>query len=158
MEVGGDSAFPLPSVEERRNIFKRYIGAIDFVINDINKPSVLRDYINKVKPYVTVHFADKRSTPYSMIDEDHAIYTMHNNIEGTIRLIYAVKDHPEIHILKMGTMGEYGTPNYDIPESPYVKFEYNGKGDMVPVPKFAGSWHHWTKVHDSHNILFANKV
>ncbi|PVU74477.1 NAD-dependent dehydratase [Acidianus hospitalis] len=158
MEVGGDSAFPLPSVEERRNIFKRYIGPIDFVINDITKPNVLRDYINKVKPDVIVHFAEQRSAPYSMIDEDHAIYTMHNNIEGTIRLIYAVKDHPEIHILKMGTMGEYGTPNYDIPESPYVKFEYNGKSDMVPVPKFAGSWYHWTKVHDSHNLLFANKV
>lgn len=92
MEVGGDSAFPLPSVEERRNIFKRYIGSIDFVINDITKPNVLRDYINKVKPDVIVHFAEQRSAPYSMIDEDHAIYTMHNNIEGTIRPIYAVKD------------------------------------------------------------------
>lgn len=152
------SAFPLPEPKEREAKLKTLGDLVSFEINDITKPGVLNEAIKNFKPDTIVHFAEQRAAPFSMINEETAVYTMHNNIEGTIRLIYAVKDHPEIHVLKMGTMGEYGTPNYDIPEAAYVEFSYNGRSDKMPVPKFAGSWYHWTKVHDTHNLLFANKV
>ncbi len=152
------SAFPLPEPKERKEILKQIGNLEEFEINDITKPEVLKNAIEKFKPDTIVHFAEQRAAPYSMINEETAIYTMENNVLGTMRLIYAVKDHPEIHILKMGTMGEYGTPNYDIPEAAYIDFTYKGRTDKMPVPKFAGSWYHWTKVHDTHNLLFANKV
>jgi nucleoside-diphosphate-sugar epimerase len=83
---------------------------------------------------------------------------MTKNIVSTINLVYALKDNsPKTHILKLGTMGEYGTPNIDIPEG-FFEIEYNGRKDRLPFPKNAGSWYHWTKVHDSNNLMFANRV
>ncbi|KAA8923060.1 NAD-dependent epimerase/dehydratase family protein, partial [Thermoplasma sp.] len=84
--------------------------------------------------------------------------TMVKNITSTMNLIYAIKDTvPEAHILKLGTMGEYGTPNIDIPEG-FFEIEYHGRKDTLPFPKNASSWYHWTKVHDSNNLMFANRV
>ncbi|HEV2453399.1 MAG TPA: NAD-dependent epimerase/dehydratase family protein, partial [Verrucomicrobiae bacterium] len=106
-----------------------------------------------------VHFAEQRSAPFSMIDAEHASYTMSNNIIGTINLVYSIMEvNPRIAMVKMGTMGEFGTPNFDIPESAFVDTEINGRKDRITTPKFAGSWYHWTKVHDTNNILYANKV
>ena len=156
--AGEGSAFPLPEPKEREH-YLRELGDLEaFQIADITQPGVLREAVDRFRPDVVVHFAEQRAAPFSMMDEERAVYTMYNNIIGTMRLIYALKDKPEVHILKMGTMGEYGTPNYDIPEAAYVEFTYKGKSDLMPVPKFAGSWYHWTKVHDTHNLLFANKV
>lgn len=88
----------------------------------------LYDIIQKHKPDAIVHFAEQRSAPYSMIDVHHANYTFINNITSTINLIYSIlKVDPTIHVLKMGTMGEYGTPNYDILESAFVEVEIKGK-------------------------------
>jgi len=84
---------------------------------------------------------------------------MSNNIIGTINLIYWIMEvNPKITMVKMGTMGEFGTPNFDIPESAFVETEIRGRKDRITTPKFAGSWYHWTKVHDTNNILYANKV
>jgi nucleoside-diphosphate-sugar epimerase len=159
-EVGSASALPIPSPEERVHAVRDIMGKdLDFIIGDITKYSVLNKAIRKFKPDTVVHFAEQRSAPYSMIDVKHANFTMRNNLSGTLNLIYAVKKaNPKVHVVKMGTMGEYGTPNFDIPESAFVDAQIGGKSDRIVVPKWAGSWYHWSKVHDTNNLLFANKV
>ncbi len=126
---------------------------------DVSDAKFMYDVVEASRPDVIVHLAEQRSAPYSMIGLKQATETMVKNIVSTLNLIYAVKDIvPEAHILKMGgTMGEYGTPNIDIPEG-FFEVEYNGRRDYLPFPKFASSWYHWTKVHDSNNLMFASKV
>ncbi|MEM1599731.1 MAG: UDP-sulfoquinovose synthase [Sulfolobaceae archaeon] len=159
-EVGSDSAFPLPDPEERISIAKKILDVnIGFYKADVKDFDTLHNIIKTHKPDTIVHFAEQRSAPYSMIDVNHANYTFINNITGTINLIYSIiKVDPTIHILKMGTMGEYGTPNYDILESAFVDVEIKGKKDRIPFPKWANSWYHWSKVYDSYNLMWANQV
>lgn len=128
-EVGSDSAFPLPSPKERVEAVKRKLGAdIKFIVGDAKDKALLEETIRDFKPDVIVHFAEQRSAPYSMKDYEHAWYTLENNLKSTLSLLYAVSEiDPSIHILKMGTMGEYGTPNFDIPESAFVKAIIQGK-------------------------------
>lgn len=159
-EVGSDSAIPILSMEERVKAAKLIHGFnMKFHEGDITKYEFLHKVLKEEKPDTVVHFAEVRSAPYSMINAKHAGYTMSNNIVGTINLIYAMMDvNPKIHIVKMATMGEYGTPNFDIPESAFLDVDINGKKDRITTPKWGGSWYHWTKVHDTNNMLFANKV
>jgi len=105
-----------------------------------------------------VHFAEQRAAPYSMIDRKHAVFTQVNNVVGTLNLLFALREFlPDCHLVKLGTMGEYGTPNIDIEEG-YITVEHNGRKDVLPFPKQPGSFYHLSKVHDSHNIMFACKV
>jgi len=105
-----------------------------------------------------VHFGEQRSAPYSMIDREHAVRTQTNNVIGTLNLLYATKEFcPEAHLVKLGTMGEYGTPNIDIEEG-FIEITHNGRKDVLPYPKQPGSFYHLSKVHDSHNIMFACKT
>src|SRR5581483_12257923 len=98
---------------------------------------------------------EQRSAPYSMIDREHAVYTQHNNVIGTLNLLFALHElAPDCHLVKLGTMGEYGTPNIDIEEG-FIEIEHRGRHDRLPYPKQPGSFYHLSKVHDSHNILFA---
>jgi nucleoside-diphosphate-sugar epimerase len=93
-----------------------------------------------------------------MIDRQRAIYTQHNNIEGTLNVLYAIKELvPNCHLLKLGTMGEYGTPNMEIPEG-FFEIEYHGRKDTLPFPRQPNSIYHLSKVHDSANIQFASRV
>jgi UDP-sulfoquinovose synthase len=93
-----------------------------------------------------------------MIDREHAVLTQVNNVVGTLNILYAIKeDFPDCHLVKLGTMGEYGTPNIDIEEG-YITIEHNGRKDTLPYPKQPGSFYHLSKVHDSHNIHFACRV
>lgn len=87
------------------------------------RAQVFRDF----EPEAIVHFGEQRSAPYSMIDRQRAIYTQTNNVMGSINLLYAVKEFaPDCHVVKLGTMGEYGTPNIDIEEG-YLEIEHNGR-------------------------------
>jgi len=158
--VGSDTAIPILSMEHRLKAAKDIHGFnIGFHLGDITNYDFLRKVLHEEKPDTVVHFAEQRSAPFSMINAEHASYTMSNNIIGTINLIYAIMDvNPKITMVKMGTMGEFGTPNFDIPESAFVETEIRGRKDRITTPKFAGSWYHWTKVHDTNNILYANKV
>jgi UDP-sulfoquinovose synthase len=105
-----------------------------------------------------VHFAEQRSAPYSMIDRKHAVFTQVNNVVGTLNVLFAIREFlPDCHLIKLGTMGEYGTPNIDIEEG-YIAIEHNGRKDVVPFPKQPGSFYHLSKVHDSHNMMFACKI
>jgi UDP-sulfoquinovose synthase len=98
------------------------------------------------------------SAPYSMIDVNHAVWTQSNNIVGTLNILHAMRDIcTDAHLIKLGTMGEYGTPNLDIPEG-FFEIEYRGRKDFLPFPKQAGSWYHQSKVHDSNNIMMACRI
>ena len=105
-----------------------------------------------------MHFGEQRSAPFSMIDREHAVLTQVNNVVGTLNLLYIMReDFPDCHLVKLGTMGEYGTPNIDIEEG-YITIEHNGRKDTLPYPKQPGSMYHLSKVHDSHNIHFACRI
>jgi UDP-sulfoquinovose synthase len=114
--------------------------------------------IEALRPDAVVHFAEQRAAPYSMIDRQHAVFTQVNNVVGTLNLLFAIREIvPDCHLVKLGTMGEYGTPNIDIEEG-YIRIEHNGRSDVLPFPKQPGSFYHLSKVHDSHNIMFACKI
>ena len=105
-----------------------------------------------------MHYGEQRSAPYSMMDRTRAVFTQTNNVMGTINVMYAIKEFaPECHLVKLGTMGEYGTPNIDIEEG-YITIEHNGRSDTLPYPKQGGSFYHLSKCHDSANMLFCTKA
>jgi UDP-sulfoquinovose synthase len=67
-----------------------------------------------------------------MIDRKHAVFTQENNVIGTLNLLFALREfQPDCHLAKLGTMGEYGTPNIDIEEG-YITIEHNGRKDLLP--------------------------
>ena len=93
-----------------------------------------------------------------MIDIHHATFVQTNNISTTFNLLFAMRDIcPNAHLIKLGTMGEYGTPNIDIPEG-FFEIEFRGRTDRLPFPRQAGSWYHLSKVHGSNNLMFACKI
>src|SRR5215217_6995166 len=157
--VGSQSAIPLSDMQERAKAFKRiHDQDLSFFEGDLLDYDFLADVIKQTRPDSIVHLAEQPSAPFSMIDRNHAIYSQHNNVEGTLNVLYAMKDLiPECHLVKLGTMGEYGTPNVDVPEG-FFEVEYRGRRDRMPFPRQAGSWYHWSKVHGSNNIMFAAKV
>ncbi len=158
-EVDSDSVIPISTMQKRISQVREKMGKrINFYRGDVANPKLIMDAVREELPDVIVHLAEQRSAPYSMIGLRQATQTMVKNVVSTLNIIYAVKDIvPKAHILKLGTMGEYGTPNIDIPEG-FFEIEYHGRRDYLPFPKQAGSWYHWTKVHDSNNLMFANKV
>ncbi|GGP22416.1 NAD-dependent dehydratase [Thermocladium modestius] len=158
-EVGSWSALPIGTMEERLRAAKEVMGVdISFIEGDVTDYGVVKKVMQE-KPDAVVHFAEQKSAPYSMMDLDHAKYTFTNNIIGTLNIVYAARDlSPRTHILKMGTLGEYGTPNFDIPETAMVKAIIGDREDEIVVPRWAGSWYHWSKVYDSYNLMYANKL
>ena len=112
----------------------------------------------RAKPDAIVHFGEQRSAPYSMIDREHAVYTQVNNVVGNLNVMYAIQEtDPDIHLVKLGTMGEYGYPNIDIEEG-FIEITHKGRTDLMPYPKQPGSFYHLSKVHDSHNIMFGCRI
>ncbi|MBM7552594.1 NAD-dependent epimerase/dehydratase family protein [Thalassobacillus pellis] len=158
-ELHSNSVTPIAPLEDRVNKWKEITGKeIKTYIGDLNHYDFLREVFRQVKPEAFVHFAEQRSAPYSMIDREHAVFTQQNNVIGNLNVLYAIKElAPECHLIKLGTMGEYGTPNIDIEEG-YIEIEHKGRKDVLPYPKQPGSFYHLSKVHDSHNIMFACKI
>ncbi len=159
-EIGSDSALPILSMQDRIRAVEEVFGAkIGFVEGDVTNYELIRKVVDKYRPDTIVHFAEQRSAPYSMMDVEHAKYTMINNLTSTLNVIYAVKEvNKKIHILKMGTLGEYGYPAFRIPEDAFVEAVIQGVKDRIVVPKWAGSWYHWSKVFDSYILLYANRL
>ncbi|MFN5754830.1 MAG: NAD-dependent epimerase/dehydratase family protein [Pseudanabaena sp.] len=155
-ELGVTTLTPIASIQERVHKWKAVSGQdIQLFIGDITKYEFLQKIFRDFEPDAVVHFGEQRSAPFSMIDREHAVLTQVNNVVGTLNLLYAIKENnPECHLVKLGTMGEYGTPNIDIEEG-YITIEHNGRQDTLPYPKQPGSFYHLSKVHDSHNIHFA---
>jgi UDP-sulfoquinovose synthase len=158
-DLGSQSAIPILDMEERLSAFKRIHGKnISFFEGDLLDYDFLTDIVKQTHPDCIVHLAEQPSAPFSMIDRNHAVYTQHNNIEGTLNVLYAMKEFvPESHLVKLGTMGEYGTPDIDIPEG-FFEIEFRGRKDILPFPRQPGSLYHLSKVHDSANIMFACRV
>ncbi|MBD2177380.1 NAD-dependent epimerase/dehydratase family protein [Pseudanabaena sp. FACHB-1998] len=155
-ELGVATLTPIASIQERIYKWQAVSGQkIDLFIGDITNYEFLQGAFRRFEPDAVVHFGEQRSAPFSMIDREHAVLTQVNNVVGTLNLLYAIKEYnPECHLVKLGTMGEYGTPNIDIEEG-YITIEHNGRKDTLPYPKQPGSFYHLSKVHDSHNIQFA---
>ena len=158
-ELGSNSVTPILPLEQRVAAWEEVSGArIDVRIGDLSDYEFLSAVVTDVQPEAFVHFAEQRSAPYSMIDREHAIYTQRTNVEGTLNVLWAIRDYaPECHLVKLGTMGEYGQPNIDIEEG-FIEIEHRGRKDRLPFPKQPGSFYHLSKVHDSDNIMFACKI
>jgi len=158
-EMGVDSLVPICSLRQRVRTWEAVSGhQIEVFTGDLTDAEFVDQTFARFGPEAVVHFAEQRSAPYSMIDRKHAVYTQVNNVVGTLNLLYAIAEHdPSIHLVKLGTMGEYGTPNIDIEEG-FIEITHKGRTDVLPYPKQPGSFYHLSKVHDSHNIQFGCRI
>jgi UDP-sulfoquinovose synthase len=158
-ELGVQTLTPIRTLPERLRTWKELTGkTIELFTGDVTDYEFLASVMRDFEPDTVVHFAEQRSAPYSMIDRKHAVSTQVNNVVGTLNLLFAIREfNPGCHLVKLGTMGEYGTPNIDIEEG-YLTIEHNGRKDVLPYPKQPGSFYHLSKVHDSHNIMFACRI
>jgi UDP-sulfoquinovose synthase len=159
-EAGTDSLTPigldLPArTDAWREVTGHEIGVIE---GDLTEWPVVERTFRTFRPDAIVHYGEMPSAPYSMKDRHHAVFTQTNNVVGTLNVLFAIRDlAPECHLVKLGTMGEYGTPNIDIEEG-FIEIHHNGRKDYLPFPKQPGSMYHLSKVHDSHNIQFTCRV
>src|SRR6201994_4298704 len=158
-ELGAQSLTPIRPLSERLKVWQELTGnTIEMYVGDVTDYEFLSSFVKTFEPEAVVHFAEQRSAPYSMIDRKHAVFTQVNNVLGTLNVLFAIREfQPDCHLIKLGTMGEYGTPNIDIEEG-YITIEHNGRKDVLPYPKQPGSFYHLSKVHDSHNMMFACKI
>ena len=158
-ELGAQTLTPIRPLTERVRVWQNLTGkTIELFVGDVSDYDFLASTFKSIEPEAVVHFAEQRSAPYSMIDRKHAVFTQVNNVVGTLNVLFAIREFlPDCHLIKLGTMGEYGTPNIDIEEG-YIAIEHNGRKDVVPFPKQPGSFYHLSKVHDSHNMMFACKI
>jgi nucleoside-diphosphate-sugar epimerase len=159
-QVGSWSALPILPMEKRiENLKKEFGDKVKFYKGDLTDPQFTNDIVKNFQPEGVVHLAEQPSAPFSMIDQQHTTYTQSNNVIGTLNVIYAIKNFvPKAHLVKLGTMGEYGYDHgLDITEG-FMEVEFRGKKATIPFPRLAGSWYHWSKVHDSNNIMFACKL
>jgi len=158
-ELGAQTLTPIRPLTDRLRVWQNLTGkTIELFVGDVADYDFLASTMKDFAPEAVVHFAEQRSAPYSMIDRKHAVFTQVNNVVGTLNVLFAIRElNTDCHLIKLGTMGEYGTPNIDIEEG-YITIEHNGRKDVLPFPKQPGSFYHLSKVHDSHNMMFACKI
>ncbi len=158
-EMGSQSAIPIASMADRLIAFHERFGKnLRFFKGDLTDPGFVLNAYRSFRPEAIVYLGEMPSAPYSMVDVQHAVFTQTNNLVGTLVTLHAMRDVvPECHLVKLGTMGEYGTPNLDIPEG-FFEIEYRGRTDRLMFPRKAGSWYHESKVHDSHNVEMACRI
>jgi UDP-sulfoquinovose synthase len=159
LELCIETLTPIAPIQQRLQRWHDITGkSIKLLIGDITNYEFLSKALHQFQPEAIVHFGEQRSAPFSMIDREHAVLTQVNNVVGTLNLLYVLHESfPDCHLVKLGTMGEYGTPNIDIEEG-YITIEHNGRKDTLPYPKQPGSFYHLSKVHDSHNMHFACRI
>jgi UDP-sulfoquinovose synthase len=158
-EVGSTSAIPIASREDRIAAFEKQFGKkLDFRVGDLCNYEFVTEFFEQFQPEAIVHLGQMPSAPYSMMDQKHSVWTQVNNVTSNLNLLWAMREVvPDAHLVKLGTMGEYGQPNIDIAEG-FFEVEYRGRKDRLPFPRQAGSWYHQSKVHDSNNTHFACKI
>jgi UDP-sulfoquinovose synthase len=158
-EEGIEPLIPIPPLHRRIQAWNQHTGkTIALRVGDLCTYRFIDHVLEDCQPEAIVHYAEQPSGPYSMQSRATAVYTQTNNVVGTLNLLFAMQRHcPNAHLVKLGTMGEYGTPNIDIEEG-YITINHNGRSDTLPYPKQPGSFYHLSKVHDSHNIAFACRV
>ncbi len=159
-DAGTDSLTPigesLPArAEAWRQVSGRHVGVTE---GDLTDWTVVESVFRQFEPEAIIHYGEQPSAPYSFISREHAVFTQYNNVINTLNVLFAIRDFtPDAHLVKLGTMGEYGTPNIDIEEG-FLEIEHKGRRDLLPYPKVPGSMYHLSKVHDSHNIHFACRI
>ncbi|HUZ84300.1 MAG TPA: NAD-dependent epimerase/dehydratase family protein [Gaiellales bacterium] len=158
-ELGGASLTPIAALEQRIDAWREVSGRrIDSFVGDLAEGTLAADVIREFEPDTVIHYGEQPSAPWSMRSVDNAVTTQHGNVIGSLKVLWAIREHaPQAHLIKLGTMGEYGTPNIDIEEG-FIEIEHNGRRDVLPFPKLPGSLYHLSKVHDSHNLHFACRV
>ncbi|NET43898.1 NAD-dependent epimerase/dehydratase family protein [Okeania sp. SIO2B3] len=164
--------YSLPTLQERASIWHEKTGKeIKVVIGDLTKPHQMRAFFDGSVSYqwavnnnftgipdTVVHYAEQPSAPYSLINYKYASTTISNNLLVTNNLMFAVRDYsPSTHIIKLGTMGEYGTPNIDIEEG-WLEIEHKGRKDKFLFPRQASSIYHTTKIMDTDLLWFGVRM
>ncbi len=159
LEEGVEPLLAIPTLQNRVREWKRLTGRdIDLRVGDICNQRFIYKVLETFQPDAIVHYGEQPSAPYSMHSRETAVYTQVNNVVGTLNLLFAMRRHvPKAHLVKLGTMGEYGTPNIAIEEG-WITIEHEGRKDTVLYPKKPGSFYHLSKVHDSANIEFACRI
>jgi nucleoside-diphosphate-sugar epimerase len=159
-EVGGVSAVPVASIEERLEAAEEVHGAsnLSFVEGDLTEKSFTDELLSVHEPDTVVHTAAQPSAPYSQINGERANYTQHNNLQATRNLLWGLEEHDltDTHFVETTTTGVYGAPEFPIPEGG-ATMENQGEADDVPFPAMAGSWYHLTKSHDAANMRLAHQ-
>ncbi len=155
LETDSLPLFATPTLDERARLFKEKSGHhVTVRVLDCNDALAMDRLFAEFKPDTVVHYAEQPSAPYSMLSEHAARMTLHNNLGVTFNVIWGVKNHvPDCHVVKLGTMGEYGTPNIDIEEG-WIEIEHKGRKDKFLYPRAAGSLYHTTKVLDTDLLWF----
>ena len=158
-EHSTDSLTPISSLDARLEAWREVSGSeIRSFVGSMEDAAFVERVIDETSPEAVVHYAEQASAPYSMKSREAAVETQYTNVIGTLNLLFAIRDRvPDCHLVKLGTMGEYGTPNIDIEEG-FIEIEHKGRSDVLPFPKMPGSLYHLSKVHDSHNIHFACRI
>jgi UDP-sulfoquinovose synthase len=154
-----DSLTPIGSLADRIEAWKESSGKeIRAFVGSIEDGKFLDRVVADTLPETVIHYGEQPSAPYSMKSRATAVETQYTNVIGTLNLLFSLRDRvPDCHLVKLGTMGEYGTPNIDIEEG-FIEIEHKGRRDTLPFPKMPGSLYHLSKVHDSHNIHFACRI
>jgi UDP-sulfoquinovose synthase len=158
-ENSTDSLTPILGLDERVDAWREVSGKeIRTFVGSMEDAEFVDRVIEETLPEAIVHYAEQPSAPWSMRSREAAVETQYTNVIGTLNLLFSMRDRvPHAHLVKLGTMGEYGTPNIDIEEG-FIEIEHNGRKDTLPFPKMPGSLYHLSKVHDSHNIHFACRI
>jgi UDP-sulfoquinovose synthase len=159
-EAGTDSLTPIAeNLEARARAWQEVAGRrLGVTMGDLCDHEVVESVFRGFEPEVVVHYGEMPSAPYSMASREHAVFTQYNNVVGTLNVLFAMRDlAPDAHMVKLGTMGEYGTPNIDIEEG-FIEVRHKGRADALPFPKQPGSFYHASKVHDSVNIHLACRI
>jgi UDP-sulfoquinovose synthase len=159
MELNVEPLIPIRTLHDRVEAWREKSShEIELFVADLRNYGAIEGMLESFRPDAIVHYGEQPSAPYSMIDHNRAVFTQTNNVMGTLNLLWALrKVAPACHLVKLGTMGEYGTPNIDIEEG-FIEIEHKGRRDVLPFPCQPGSFYHLSKVHDSHNMRLACKI
>jgi UDP-sulfoquinovose synthase len=155
LELNCESLVPIVNLDLRAQYWLSVTGrSIQIKIGDITDYSFISEVFKEFRPEVVVHFAEQPSAPYSMMDHGKAFFTLKNNLLGTLNIVYAVKRfYPDCHIVKLGTMGEYGTPDIDIEEG-WIEINHKGRKDTFLFPRQASSLYHTAKIQETDLLWF----
>jgi UDP-sulfoquinovose synthase len=159
LELNVEPLLPIQTLHDRVETWRVSSGCkIQLFVGDLRNYGVVEGVLETFQPEAVVHYGEQPSAPYSMIDHNRSVFTQVNNVTGTLNLLWAMKKLKlGCQLVKLGTMGEYGTPNIDIEEG-FIEIKHKGRSDILPFPCQPGSYYHLSKVHDSHNIRFACKA
>lgn len=154
-EENVEPLFDVPNLHERVDLWESVSGyKIQVFIGDLTEWDFVEEVFKTFVPDAIIHYAEQPSAPYSMYNRRAATLTLQNNLNVTANLIFAVRELcPDAHIVKLGTMGEYGTPSIDIEEG-WLEVEHKGRRDKFLYPRQAGSLYHTTKIMDTDLLWF----